>query len=484
MKRDVLVRGGAAVGAVLAVLAASMVAAGPVAAATPAGSAIPVPPPGAVADTYGYTGGVQKYIVKEGTGWLQIKVIGGPGGMNSSANGGSAAAEVDGTVKVSANDTLTVSVAGAGGQSGGSWTAGGPGGWGGLGAIGGEGNSADDSLRNGGSGGGASTVELTSGATTTTLMIAGGGGGKGGASGDPDHAGDGGSGGDNAWTGGDGSHGTEGPLGGSGGQAAKAPTSVGERGKGGSEAGGNGGAGGGGLIGGAAGGGASAASAGGGGGAGSSYAGDAVLGATVKRSTVAWCNVFECIDQPVPNGSITITPIPLLATTTELAVQNSQVTVGGNAGPLTAIIAPVDGYAPAGTVDFLDITNGTGSSAVDLGSATVTNGAGAIPSATFTTAGTRKLQAVWSGDANYAPATSPTMTVTVSAATEGPRDPGSSTPGAPGSSASSPGKTHTPREVLAQTGYAVQPWAILACLALAAGASSLLISRRRRNLPS
>lgn len=288
-------------------------------------TSVPTPPPGSVAATFGYTGGVQKYTVGEGTGWLQISAVGGAGGENSAKDGSSYGATVTGTVKVSPGDVFLLSVAGAGGQDDGWPTAGGAGGWGGMGANGGDGDSSKDALRNGGAGGGASTVQVVSGGSTSTVMVAGGGGGKGGASGDPDHAGSGGDGGINGWVGGDGGHGTSGPLGGSGGKAGAASSSLGEHGQGGSGAGGDGGAGVGGYVGGTAGGGASGASAGGGGGAGSSYVSDVVLRPAIQKGDVHWCDFAICSGQPVPNGSIAVTPIPLLAATIEFAVQNPQV---------------------------------------------------------------------------------------------------------------------------------------------------------------
>jgi LPXTG-motif cell wall-anchored protein len=128
---------------------------------------------------------------------------------------------------------------------------------------------------------------------------------------------------------------------------------------------------------------------------------------------------------------------------------------------------------------------------VSLGTANVTDGVGAIPSAVFTTAGTRTLQAVWSGDPNYAPETSANVTVIVTTAIGSP-DPGQGSSGnaggtsspsggaAPGTSAQSTATTTQ----LANTGSDTYPWLIASIALLSAGIITSAGVRRRRGTKS
>ena len=258
-------------------------AAQPTAAASPkpvAADATIAPIPSAESYVYYVSTDVPQAItVPDGVSSVTIEALGGAGGQGIEDGNTGAGALVTGTMAVTPQEQLTISVGGKGSDAAYSGTAA-AGGWGGLNGSGGAGGaSGNDSLRNAGGGGGATTVQAADG---TTLVVAGGGGGAGNTL--PASGGNAGS----SWVGSDGGEGggyPTGPYGGKG-RAGASSTAHGVDGAYGSTSvGGNGGGGGGGLNGGGGGGGAGLADGGGGGGAGSSYVSSQLTNTSIEAYT-------------------------------------------------------------------------------------------------------------------------------------------------------------------------------------------------------
>ena len=279
-RRSLIRRGG-----VLAAgpLALGAIAFGALPAAAAPVTAQPAALPGAAvgALTFGYVGPHdQTVVVPDGVNRAVVQVIGGHGGADCRVfdciTGGDGA-HVNGYFTVTSGETLTLQVAGRGGDNNG-YTNPGDGGWGW--ADGGRGGSTDSKSNDGAGGGGASSIS----AGSLVIAVAGGGGGAGGTGYFPsvDTGGPGGSSGetvDPGHNGGGPGHGNGGAGGGEGGPH-------GGSGGGGSHLAGAGGGGGGGETGGAGGGGGGfGGGGGGGGGAGRSY--ERLSGERVHRGTTA-----------------------------------------------------------------------------------------------------------------------------------------------------------------------------------------------------
>jgi len=121
-----------------------------------------------------------------------------------------------------------------------------------------------------------------------------------------------------------------------------------------------------------------------------------------------------------PADAVTITTA---ATTSTVASSAATIPVG-QAVTLTATIATTSsGVGPTGSVKFmagstvLGTGTVTGTAAVLTGTGTNASGT-ATASVTFSTAGAQTVTAVYSGDSNYAPSTSPAITVTAAAGTQ------------------------------------------------------------------
>jgi subtilisin-like proprotein convertase family protein len=215
--------------------------------------------------TFGFTGGMQTFVVPVGVTSLTVDAYG------ASAGGGAGGGRVQTTLAVSAGQTLNIFVGGQGSNCSNC-----PGGFNGGGNAGGT-------FGNEGSGGGASDIRIGGIALANRVVVAGGGGGNGGWAGAGGGAGGntiangggtgqaGGGSGGGIGSGGTGGFGNGGPSGGNG--------SFGQGGNGGGFCYGGGG-GGGGYYGGGGGGGDCDAccSDGGGGGGGSSFAGAGTSG--------------------------------------------------------------------------------------------------------------------------------------------------------------------------------------------------------------
>ena len=248
------------------------------------------------ADVFRYTGSPQTATVPAGAHFAAVRVIGGHGGTTSLGNGYELAAgdgaEVTGLLPVTPGQSITVKVAGRGGEGNGVSHPG-DGGWGASG-DGGRGGSGSDGGYDGGGGGGSSALQIAG----ESVVIAGGGGGTGGTGFSHvfDEGGPGGSSGGTV----DGGHNGEGPGAGKGGAGGDAPGGSGDGGGNGSWTAGGGGGGGAGLNGGRGGGGGSfGGGGGGGGGAGSSLLSPSLEFARVVRGTT--------LDG---NGQVSITWLP------------------------------------------------------------------------------------------------------------------------------------------------------------------------------
>jgi uncharacterized repeat protein (TIGR03803 family) len=110
------------------------------------------------------------------------------------------------------------------------------------------------------------------------------------------------------------------------------------------------------------------------------------------------------------SGTATLTVSKELASTVSLTATPNPV-LAGNSVALTATAAPQGGSGPAatGTVNFYYQSDLLGSAAINNGTATFTASSAGIPPGSYA------ITAKYTGDANYAPATSSPVAVTVSA---------------------------------------------------------------------
>jgi hypothetical protein len=118
--------------------------------------------------SFGYTGGVQSFVVPAGVTSITVSVSGAAGGPDGYGTQPGLGATVTATLAVTPGTTLTLQVGGVGGA--GTDAVPGSGGYNGGGAGG-----ADTSYAGGG-GGGASDIRMGGTASSTRVIVAAGGG--------------------------------------------------------------------------------------------------------------------------------------------------------------------------------------------------------------------------------------------------------------------------------------------------------------------
>ena len=349
------------------------------------------------------------FTVPSSASSISVVAIGGKGGASSGSSSapGGYGESVASSFTVSSGDQINLQVAGNGANAGYQSYQSGAGGTGGGGAGGGG---ADGS---GGGGGGASSLTLNG----SKLLVAGGGGGGGYVSGE-----NGGNAGQDGVTvgvsgvGGPGKAGTS-TAGGQGGASDGTSGQITDT-AGSSGGAGSGGAGGGGWAGG--GGGGSGYYGGGGGGAGYYHGGGAGGGSSYSSDPAATFTT-DTTGTPLIQISWAVTTPTISAQVYDQASSNvwsGNEVYGSAQAYATSSLGSIGGGTPTGTVIY-SFYNGSSCTTTASGTETVSVSGGSPPNSTATSqlaAGTHAVQAVYSGDSNYASATSQCVTFTVNPA--------------------------------------------------------------------